>query len=70
MQMRLAAQAQGLGRPLANAAASGRQEVRNPRTEGPRHETGNVDAPGKRDNLHEGLRKELVIMHLCKERGM
>ena len=46
MQMRLAAQAQGLEGPLANAAASGSQEVRNPRTEGPRHETGNVDAPG------------------------
>ena len=46
MQARLAAQAQGLGGPLANAEASGSQEVRNPRTEGPRHETENVDAQG------------------------
>ena len=45
MRTRLAAQAQGLGGPLANAVASGSQEVRNPMTEGPRHGTANVNAP-------------------------
>ena len=60
MQRRLAPQAQGLGGPLANAAASGSQEVRNPRTEGPRHETVNVDAP---ENVIPARRPEEGTSH-------
>ena len=60
MQTRLAAQAQGLGGPLANATASGSQEVRDSRSEGLRHDTANVDA---QENVIPARRPEEGIGH-------
>ena len=68
MQARLAAQAQSLGGPLANATASGSQEVRNPRIEEPRHDTVNVDAQG---NVITARRPEEGLgQNALKEQGM
>ena len=68
MQMRPAAPPQGPIGLLADAVASGSQEVRIPRIEGSRHGL-QVLMRWKTPYLHVGLRKEkMVMVHLARSK--